>query len=966
MWKNDSPTALCYGCQLPLGSSMICGGGAGLIHNNMACAARAEARLEAPREVRESGPATVGDPAEGPLDPSPVRVAEVRRTAAGPVAPSAPGHSNWTELVHVYTLPPVCKDTGQPCRLTWAYCSVCHAVLRWCDDCGAMAGEWCTACLALKPEGQPLLVGGPGGGPYAAVGSAATAASGSLASESGGEEQSEVEEESAEWPLVATPAGRAALGAEGPTPGPSRLLVGGSGGWPTAGARVLPDAEARAEAEAALPHESPDPPSLASEVELVTGRVSPRPSRVRAREPDSGGRRGRSRVSATGRPLVRNVAESALCYGCGKRLGLTLVCSGGAGLIHDSLVCDSLAETRLARAAAADDESRGYEAAERAARGEEALREEVAREAAAPPVVECPPCDPAGGMRGQASGRAAAAPSLVAAPTRSGSDQKRAQLTAMLGDRRLQRVRCCLDGKCDEKEEEVMHCTGRGCSVTLHGVACAQMTAGFAALGRFECAECILCRLCPDADPKSLGEEAWRHALGTLVLTLCEGAEQTGAGLGAFKALEQKFVLSLGDLGTRVTLPSDDATVFKMFLKWLVKDAERAKSLDTVWRAAGSAMARTREVNLTRNADVKAFYEALRQRHGEEAHPRTAVTRRMVKLIDRQLLAKRSPPHTLPRNRLLYHLEIMMGLRVGEAVNAGDFHGLMANNLVILTNQTTGVVSVEAMLEHSKTKFQRYINAVGVSEGECQLDLAGAIRAYWKIAGFDLRGERGEGVQHNGYLVEGPNYSVLRVSLLGLDETTFARLVRVLESSDVRQARKWAEFVKLRGQQRLDSKTSQDKKYINVVGGVAGCSDIGTVKFEMELAGLSAECEELPGPLMRATHGPTMGHTHMPLQAASTYDSLHDMLDEAYELANAESPDPELDLRGLEAPLWGHHSFRRFADTVARETMEETDTSEGNIDIIFGWNEKMASKKMQLHYKSQFDREKRAKVTKMI
>ena len=41
-------------------------------------------------------------------------------------------------------------------------------------------------------------------------------------------------------------------------------------------------------------------------------------------------------------------------------------------------------------------------------------------------------------------------------------------------------------------------------------------------------------------------------------------------------------------------------------------------------------MAKTGRVNLTRDASVKALYEDLRQAHGEESHPRTALTRRMV------------------------------------------------------------------------------------------------------------------------------------------------------------------------------------------------------------------------------------------------------------------------------------------------------------------------------------------------
>ena len=48
----------------------------------------------------------------------------------------------------------------------------------------------------------------------------------------------------------------------------------------------------------------------------------------------------------------------------------------------------------------------------------------------------------------------------------------------------------------------------------------------------------------------------------------------------------------------------------------------------------------------------------------------------------------------------------------------------------------------------------------------------------------------------------------------------------------------------------------------------------------------------------------------------------------AYAEVLAEGPDAELDLQGFDKPLWGNHSFRRFADMVARQTMAQTGASE--------------------------------------
>ena len=89
--------------------------------------------------------------------------------------------------------------------------------------------------------------------------------------------------------------------------------------------------------------------------------------------------------------------------------------------------------------------------------------------------------------------------------------------------------------------------------------------------------------------------------------------------------------------------------------------------------------------------------------------------------------------------------------------------------------------------------------------------------------------------------------------------------------------------------------------------------------------------------------------------------------DAAFEAANPPGDaDPTLDLQGLPSPLWGHHSLRRFADTCARQTMAQTGATEQDIDLTFGWQESMYSARMQIHYESKFDREKRKAVTRMV
>ena len=116
------------------------------------------------------------------------------------------------------------------------------------------------------------------------------------------------------------------------------------------------------------------------------------------------------------------------------------------------------------------------------------------------------------------------------------------------------------------------------------------------------------------------------------------------------------------------------------------------------------------------------------------------------------------------------------------------------------------------------------------------------------------------------------------------------------------------------------------------------------------------------GPLLRSTDGDTI--SHMPLDPSSTYGTLHAVMDEAYMRANPPGdPDPWLDLQGLDDPLWGHHSFRRCADTVARSTMAKSGVSEQDIDRVFGWLEAMYSHRMQYHYETRFNRDRRYRVT---
>jgi hypothetical protein len=201
--------------------------------------------------------------------------------------------------------------------------------------------------------------------------------------------------------------------------------------------------------------------------------------------------------------------------------------------------------------------------------------------------------------------------------------------------------------------------------------------------------------------------------------------------------------------------------------------------------------------------------------------------------------------------------------------------------------------------------------------------------------------------------------------MLGMTRQQLALLQRVLAASSVSEVRSSSKPTMKRANDRYDAKTSKDKRYINVHGGPSSDGTLSTLVYELTEAGLGSFVSLVDGPLMRSTDGGRI--SHMPLDPSTTYGTLHAVMDEAYELSNPEGdPDPWLDLQGLDSPLWGHHSWRRLADTLARATMARSGVSEQDIDLVFGWLENMYSQRMQYHYETRFNRERRYRVTMFL
>ena len=83
---------------------------------------------------------------------------------------------------------------------------------------------------------------------------------------------------------------------------------------------------------------------------------------------------------------------------------------------------------------------------------------------------------------------------------------------------------------------------------------------------------------------------------------------------------------------------------------------------------------------------------------------------------------------------------------------------------------------------------------------------------------------------------------------------------------------------------------------------------------------------------------------------------------------NLKGKDEELDVEAGREAKWSSHSLRRLADTTARRFRVDMDVTEAEIDLYFGWHEKVLLKEMQRHYAAMIIRErmKQARITGMM
>ena len=156
---------------------------------------------------------------------------------------------------------------------------------------------------------------------------------------------------------------------------------------------------------------------------------------------------------------------------------------------------------------------------------------------------------------------------------------------------------------------------------------------------------------------------------------------------------------------------------------------------------------------------------------------------------------------------------------------------------------------------------------------------------------------------------------------------------------------------------------------MNVAGG--SWAQVEGVRVVERLRALGFTVHAVPGPLLLSTTGgryPLM--RLLPLSVQTTFAPTKALLDEAWRALNPAggTGDPDLELPDGAVPRWTTHSLRRLADTVARRYAAQMGVSEQQIDIYFGWHEKLLLKNMQIHYASLNARERMllARITGML
>ena len=431
----------------------------------------------------------------------------------------------------------------------------------------------------------------------------------------------------------------------------------------------------------------------------------------------------------------------------------------------------------------------------------------------------------------------------------------------------------------------------------------------------------------------------------------------TSDGRHNFVVLSEKWVAEQKEGGLRDVLsPSDSLESFVHFCVWMTLATGRARSFETVMRAAAGFLAKKGKEGYVKDRRVKAVIAELLDIQGSTKQPMTHGTRRMLVAAFFDVIPRlfRNTPLIVARELLILVLEAIGALRVGEACDAVTKHGLLANNTFVLRNVATRERSAEVHLDDGKTGFARDINMVDVTDVS-RIPVVDALEGVWTAHRLSVAS-----YTRNGFEVLQPDSWSVKLSLLGVEADYKERLLGALELSarydDVNGGKIINRLVKYAVDRHEAQHGGAEHKFVLLNEGPHAHPKHERLMARLVAAGLGSVGEEgnrslVPAPLLRstATFGKVL--TPMPFQADSTYGTNKKIFDEAFRMANPPGdPDPEFDLQGHSVPRWNNHSWRRFADMVARDSAEFHGRKEYEVDLYAGWNLKKHAEDMQIHY----------------
>ena len=371
-------------------------------------------------------------------------------------------------------------------------------------------------------------------------------------------------------------------------------------------------------------------------------------------------------------------------------------------------------------------------------------------------------------------------------------------------------------------------------------------------------------------------------------------------------------------------------------------DSGRARSFETILRAAGGVIAKTTANGIMSDPRVKALRARMVSLIGELAQPCTHTTRKLARLVLDETLqtccAGAKAEAVYSSHRVMFLLEVMMGLRLGETT--GRQHGVAACDVWIVNPLSERC----AEMGDDRRRPHR-VHENGPGEGSvgslCRRVTYFQAQPRVGCARALVQGHSIETATVDGFQVERPDYSVvqLRVGASlpdGAFDTFVGALGRLPRGHPLQPAAKY--LGRTAAQKRRAVSIEEGDRYVNLVGGAKGSARIHAASEWLAGLGLARYAAVVKGPLIRATDGGRL--TDTPLETGSSYSHSTKALKLAYELLRGRGEEDlelavEEDEAGNPVLRFAHHSNRRFSDKVARDLIGVIYEAVVGIFIIF-------------------------------